>query len=79
MYHTIPFAHAFTKLTWFSIPSGLQHCHEYKNFNTMMSVLSGLSLAAVRRLKRSWEVGQSIDRLSLVHYFPHNMIYAQLV
>jgi len=32
-----------------------KHCHEYKNFNTTISVVSGLSLAAVRRLKRSWE------------------------
>lgn len=39
----------------FMYPS-LQHCHEYKNFNTTISVVSGLSLAAVRRLKRSWEV-----------------------
>ena len=34
----------------------LQQCHEHKNFNTTTSIVSGLSLAAVRRLKRSWEV-----------------------
>lgn len=33
-----------------------KHCHEVKNYNTTISVLSGLSLAAVRRLKRTWEV-----------------------
>jgi hypothetical protein len=33
-----------------------KHCHELKNYNTTISVLSGLSLAAVRRLKRSWEL-----------------------
>ena len=33
-----------------------KHCHEFKNYNTTISVMSGLSLVAVRRLKRSWEV-----------------------
>lgn len=45
-----------------------KHCLEYKNFNTTVSVVTGLALSAVRRLKKTWEVSVCIQMLVAAIY-----------
>lgn len=34
----------------------LKRCVVYRNYNTAMAIVGGLSLAAISRLKRTWKV-----------------------
>lgn len=36
--------------------SSLQHCQELRNFNTTVSLVTGLSLSSIRRLGKTWKV-----------------------